>query len=89
MTDHQFGPPAQMDEDGYSTPHTYAEKAAIERALLETLEQTIVAAHLADRYDVVVSTRAYAADVRARVARFEALASSDQQEWGAALADAA
>jgi hypothetical protein len=36
-----------------------------------------------------VSTRAYAADVRARIARFEALASGEQQERGAALADAA
>jgi hypothetical protein len=89
MTEHRFGPPAQMDEDGYSAPCTYDEKAAIERAELEELEQTIAAAQLDDRYDVVVSTRAYAADVRERAERFEGLASQQHQEWGAALADAA
>ena len=89
MTEHRFGPPAHMDEDGYSTPCTYAEKAAIERAELAGLELTIAAAELADRYDVVVSTRAYAADVLARVERFEALAVQHHQEWSAALADAA
>jgi hypothetical protein len=89
MTEHRFGPPAQMDEDGYSVPCTYAEKAAIERAELVGLELTIAAAHLADRYDVVVSTRAYAADVLARAERFEALAAQHHQEWGPALSDAA
>jgi hypothetical protein len=89
MTEHRFGPPAHMDEDGYSIPCTYAEKAAIERAELAGLELTIAAAELADRYDVVVSTRAYAADVRVRADLFEALAAQHRQEWGAAVVDAA
>jgi hypothetical protein len=80
MTDQQFGPAGDMDEDGYSEPHTYAEKAAIEREQLEVLEQGIAEAQAAGQYDVIVSTRAYADDVRARVERFEALAAEADRD---------
>jgi len=79
MTDHQFGPAGEMDEDGFSEPHTYAEKAAIEREQLELLERGIAEAQAAGQYDAVVSTRAYADDVRARVERFEALAAEEDR----------
>ncbi len=69
-----FGPVGQMDEDGYSASLSYLEKAAAERAQLYDLELTIASAHATGRYDVVVSTRAYADDLRNRITRFEALA---------------
>jgi hypothetical protein len=77
MSDDQFGPAGEMDEDGFSTRYSYAEKAAIERNQLSTLEQKIAEAKAAGDHDVVVSTGAYADDVRARVARFEELAARD------------
>lgn len=80
MSDQQFGPAGEMDEDGFSEPHTYAEKAAIEREQLAALEQGIAEAQAAGIYDQVVSTRAYADDVRARVERFEALAAEEEHD---------
>ena len=80
MSDQLFGPAGEMDEDGYSEPHTYAEKAAIEREQLAALEQGIAEAQAAGTYDQVVSTRAYAEDVRARVQRFEALAAEEARD---------
>jgi hypothetical protein len=68
-----FGPNGTMDDDGYSTARSYAEKATIERALLVTLEQRIDEAVASDLHDVVVATRAYADDLRTRIARFDEL----------------
>jgi hypothetical protein len=68
-----FGPSGAMDDDGYSMTHSYAEKATIERALLVTLERRIEEAASADLYDLVVATKAYADDLRTRIARFDEL----------------
>jgi hypothetical protein len=74
MIEQPFGPVGQMDEDGYSTGLSYLEKAAAERAQLYELELAIASAHAIGQYDVVVSTRAYADDLRDRITRFEELA---------------
>jgi hypothetical protein len=72
-TECPFGPTGAMDDDGYSMAHSYAEKATIERALLVTLERRIDEASSANLYDVVVATKAYADDLRIRIARFDEL----------------
>jgi hypothetical protein len=69
-----FRPAGPVDEDGYSTPTSYAEKAARERDLLESFEARITKAAATGRYNEVVALTAYADDLRDRVARFEALA---------------
>jgi hypothetical protein len=74
MIEQPFGPVGQMDEDGYSTDLSYLEKATAERAQLYALELMIASAHATGQYDVVVSTRAYADDLRDRITRFEELA---------------
>ena len=66
-----------MDEDGYSTPHSYAEKAAGERDLLTSFEARISEAAATGRYNEVVALTAYAGDLRDRVGRFEALANDE------------
>jgi hypothetical protein len=68
-----FGPSGAMDDDGYSTPCSYAEKASIERTLLASLERRMTEARAADLHDVLVATSAYADDLRDRIARFDAL----------------
>jgi hypothetical protein len=68
-----YGPTGAMDDDGYSAPHSFAEKASIERTLLAALEQRMAEAIEADLYDVVVATSAYADDLRDRIARFDEL----------------
>jgi hypothetical protein len=73
-----FGPAGPVDEDGYSTPHSYAEKAAGERDLLASFEARISEAAASGRYNEVVALTAYASDLRDRVGRFEALANDDR-----------
>jgi hypothetical protein len=68
-----YGPSGTMDDDGFSTPHSYGEKATIERTLLAALELRVVEATEANLYDVVVATNAYADDLRERIARFDEL----------------
>jgi hypothetical protein len=68
-----FGPSGAMDDDGYSTPCSYAEKASIERTLLASLERRMAEARDADLHDVLVATSAYADDLRDRIARFDEL----------------
>jgi hypothetical protein len=68
-----YGPSGAMDDDGYSTPHSYGEKATIERTLLAALELRMAEAIEANLYDVVVATSAYADDLRDRIARFDEL----------------
>jgi hypothetical protein len=68
-----FGPSGAMDDDGYSTPHSYGEKATIERTLLAALELRVVEATEANLYDLVLATNAYADDLRERIARFDEL----------------
>jgi hypothetical protein len=73
-----FGPAGPVDEDGYSTPHSYAEKAAGERDLLDSFEARISEAAASGRYNELVALTAYASDLRDRVERFEALARDDR-----------
>jgi hypothetical protein len=69
-----FGAPGQMDEDGFSEQRTYAEKADAERALLVTIERRLADARA--QFDTLKADalRGYADDLRARIARFDALA---------------
>jgi hypothetical protein len=68
-----YGPSGAMDDDGYSTPHSYGEKATIERTLLAALELRVVEATEANLYDLALATNAYADDLRQRIARFDEL----------------
>jgi hypothetical protein len=72
-----FGPAGEVDEDGYSNGQSYAQKAATERAQLVALELRIAAAIAADDHNSVVATKAYADDLRVRIARFDALAGGE------------
>jgi hypothetical protein len=69
-----FGAPGRMDEDGFSEERTYAEKADAERALLATIEVRLSEARASFDTLRADALRAYADDLRARIARFEALA---------------
>jgi hypothetical protein len=69
---HPFGDPGQMDEDGFSAEHSYAEKAEIERDLLRTIETRLAAAKAALDLNTADAMAAYAEDIRTRIARFEA-----------------
>jgi hypothetical protein len=66
-----YGPVGLMDEDGFSAPYSYAEKASIEREQLAGLERRSSAD---SDYNTIVLAQAYADDLRTRIARFEALA---------------
>jgi hypothetical protein len=68
-----FGDPGQMDEDGFSAEHSYAEKAEIERDLLRTIERRLAAAKAALDLNTADAMAAYAEDIRLRIARFETL----------------
>jgi hypothetical protein len=72
-----FGPAGAVDEDGFSDGQTYAQKAATERTLLASLELRIAAGIAADDHNAVVAAKAYADDLRVRIARFDALAASE------------
>jgi hypothetical protein len=75
-----FGPIATMDEDGYSWPYTYAEKATIEQQHLAEIEQWIDETGSGERYNLAVAGETYCDDLRVRVERFEALAAKDRHE---------
>jgi hypothetical protein len=70
-----YGPVGLMDEDGFSAPYSYAEKAAIEREELAELERRSSAD---GDYNTIVLAEAYADDLRARIVRFEALAEAER-----------
>jgi hypothetical protein len=73
-----FGPVAAMDEDGYSWPYTYAEKAMIEQQHLAEIEQRITEMGAGQGYNVAVAGETYCDDLRERVQRFEVLAAKDR-----------
>jgi hypothetical protein len=71
-----YGPVGLMDEDGFSAPYSYAEKASIEREQLAEVERR--SAGDSD-YNSIVLAQAYADDLRIRIARFDALAEAEQR----------
>jgi hypothetical protein len=70
-----YGPVGLMDEDGFSAPYSYAEKASIEREQLAEFESRTSADC---DYNTIVLAQAYADDLRTRIARFEALAEAER-----------
>jgi hypothetical protein len=73
-----FGPVGLMDEDGFSAPYSYAEKASIEREQLAEVERRTSADF---DYNTIVLAQAYADDLRTRIARFEALARDEHARF--------
>ncbi len=72
-----FGTPGEMDDDGFSAPASYAQKAETERELLQSLEQRLRHARLVEDHNTVAATEAYIEDLSARIAHFERLALED------------